>query len=417
METAKHREIEKQKETKEADLLRKNLVRLATDLQSHILSFLFTVEIVCEFPASMIHNVLSVVCNGAEMSVENDEKAVVPANNKLKMFKPVYGINGAVPTFFSNYLVLYKEPIKQMIHNLLFHINVEETLTAFAALTPEDQLTVVELKDPHGQRIRGGAGEIVEAAGDHALGLRLRACYKNKEEYDRRLAAWFGAGSNDATEKTMASYRKAIETLCQEIIECKYIPDKISDAAAFEKLLDLPFAKKFRDALKPNRNHVVTSGLLFDMRQIFLDFFSIFEANTNDGKIQNKLPPNLGSWRSLKNDLFDAIVYPSLQARTQRIDYESLKKGIYNVADGQVPDSIDFSKGVPAGFGKSHFFGVFGDKCGVNVFWRRYAGAVGAYRAFGMQGSREACFRQLCQAKTSHLELQNPNKITNRRGV
>ncbi len=518
MKAAKHREIEEQKETKEEgnvlilkpdDPLRKNLAGLATDLQSYILTFLFAIKIVRGLPPGMTNEVLSVVCNGSKMSDEIDEKAVVPASNKLKWFKPVYGINGAIPTFFSNYLVLYKEPIRQMIHNLLFHINVEETLTAFAALSSEDQLTAVELKDPHGQRIRGMAGEIVEAAGDHALGIRLRDCYKNQEEYDKRLAKWFYVGcdlflmschspealsdtvkqnaenkktpilirvnnkfyiygclkegknwelnliepsspevtahlsnlpfdegiiqrgddrfnkilvdtlkpghalvegSKDATEKIMAPYRKAIETICQEIIEWKDISNNISDNAAFEGLLDLPIAKKFRKALNPDPNHVVTSGFLFDL-QIFLDFISIFKANVNNDEIQNKSRPNLGGWWSLKSDLFDAIVYRALQARTQRNDQEKFKKGIGSVSMGEIPDPIDFSKDVLTefnGFGKTYYFDYLGNKRD-----GRYPGS----RGNGGADLAQHIFQQLRKEKTSHLESHNPNKITNRRGV
>lgn len=276
-------------------------------------------------------------------------------------------------TLCSNCNVLFADQLTARIaHNLLWQIDVEGTL-ALAAQHPESLLTVVEIKDPHGQRVRGTPLQIVKAAGDrntremkgdekpYGLVERLLPCFKDPKNYYDQLAAW-DKDSKAATEKTMAPYRKAIETLCRAIAENQ--ENVISDAVPFEELLKLPIVEEFRKALTPNPNHVVTSGSLFDM-QIFLDFFAIWEANINNDKVEDKKRANLDGWYSLKSDLFAAIVYPALQARCERCDYAIFKTGIGNVSQGQGPDRFNFSNGIPedlAGFGASHCFGFYGDK-------------------------------------------------------
>jgi len=337
MDAAKNRALVEQK----TETVKPAKERLPRNIQNHILSFLGNKIGIRDFKAS-------------SCSYQTKDK------------------KDLTTTLFSNVNVLYNDQFTaQIAHNLLWHINVEETL-ALAAQNPESLLNVVEIEDPYGQRVRGTPLQIVAAAGDrntremkaeeknYGLVERLRPCFKNQNDFDNQLAAWFGPGSKEATQKTMAPYVAAIKTLCQEIIESK----DISNAIPFEALLDLPIAEKFRKALAPNPKHVVTSGFLFDM-QIFLDFFAIFEANVNNDKIEDKARPNLDGWWSPKSDLLDAIVYPALQGRSQRCDIGIFKKGVGNVADGQIPDMLDYSKGAPdslAGLGKSHFFGFYGNK-------------------------------------------------------
>lgn len=264
----------------------------------------------------------------------------------------------------------------QIAHNLLWHIDIDQTLE-LAKVHPESLLIEVEIRDPHGQRIRGTPLQIVAAAGDtnprfmkdeekdYGLVERLRSCFpENSEDFDKQIAAWFLRDTyKEETQKTMAPYVQAIMTLCRDIIESK----EISEDVPFETLLKLPIAVKFRKALIPDPNHVVTSGLLFDL-QIFVDFFEIWRANVNNDELEDmnedEKSSNLGAANSLKSDLFAAIVYTSLQARVQRVDLEIFKKGIGNVIeDDHYPDQIDFSKGIPEdlkGLGDTFFFIYYG---------------------------------------------------------
>lgn len=370
MDAAKGRNLAvQQPENKDKSVTLKNLSR---DLNRHVISFL-------------------VGNSAAKFKPNSKPPEIYPAGSFLFNHQASYAIHIA--------------------HNLLWQIDVEETLK-LAAQYPESLLMTVEIKDPYGQRVRGTPLQIVKAAGDrntremkaeekpYGLVERLLPCFKNPNDYYNQLKAW-DKDSKAATEKTMAPYKKAIEILCQDIIASK----DISDAVPFEELLKLPMVEEFRKALIPDPNHVVTSGSLFDM-QIFLDFFAIWEANVNNDKVEDKKRANLDGWYSLKSDLFAAIVYPALQARCERCDYAIFKIGIGKVSDGQIPDRLDFSKGVPAdlvGFGSSHFFGFYGD-----------AAALRRARLTHPEGC-SARYRKLCQAKTSPIGIMQPqqNHTTN----
>lgn len=258
----------------------------------------------------------------------------------------------------------------EIAHNLLWHIDVDKTLK-LAKQYPNSLLIEVEVKDPYGQRVRGKPLQILAAAGDrnpkkmprdYGLVEKLRPCFKNREDYYQQLKEWFGRDPKKSqTQKTMAPYTNAMRALYQEILESKEITEDIP----FESLLKLEMAEKFKKALTPDPDHVVTSGLLFDIK-IFLDFLRMWMKGITDSS-DEKEHSNLGPLGSLKSDLFAAIVLPTLQARLQRIDLEIFKKGFWNVvnADHHIPKPIDFSNGIPAdliGLGNDFFFGFNGKK-------------------------------------------------------
>ena len=313
-----------------------------------------------------------------------------------------------LPTFYGNLMVLscYMDRTKlteTIAINLLWHINVEATLT-LARENPKSLAIPVKIQDPYGQWIEATPLQTVYAAGDRnppnmnpkaePFGLveRLGSCFEKPDHADRQIAAW-KKDSQKATEETMAPYVKAMNTTCQEIIES----EEITEGVRWQDVLALPIflqlAENFRKALIPNPNHVVRSGFLFSM-QIFLDLIATFEANVGNDNVEdeNEIPRNLGGWWSTKSDALDTIVYPPLQARSQRCDLGIFKKGAGNVATGQTPDRLDFSNGTPdvlSGIGSTHFFGFFGDKFGQARAPRTVRhGAV-------------ARFRKLFQAKTA----------------
>jgi hypothetical protein len=303
-----------------------------------------------------------------------------------------------LPTFYGNLMVLscYMDRTKlteTIAINLLWHINVEATLT-LARENPKSLAIPVKIQDPYGQWIEATPLQTVYAAGDRnppnmnpkaePFGLveRLGSCFEKPAHADKQIAAW-EKDSQKATEETMAPYVKAINTTCQEIIES----EEITEGVRWQDVLALPIflqlAENFRQALIPNPNHVVRSGFLFSM-QIFLDLIATFEANVNNDNVEDKSRPNLGGWWSCKSDALDAIVYPALQARSQRCDLGIFKKGIANVAEGQTSDRLDFSSGTPevlSDIGKAHFFGFYGDKFGASdrgvAGWRCRRGAGG----------------------------------------
>jgi hypothetical protein len=321
------------------------------------------------------------------------------------------------PTFYGNLMVLcsYMDRAKlaeRIALNLLYHIKVEETLNE-AYKNPKSLAIPVKIQDPHGQWIEATPLQAVYAAGDRnppnasseakPFGFveRLGSCFENTAHANKQIEEW-NKDFQKATEETMAPYIAAMKTTCQEIIES----EEITDDVGWQDVLALPIflrlIENFKQALTPNPNHVVRSGFLFSM-QIFLDLIAIFEANVGNCNVEdeNEIPPNLGGWWSIKSDALDTIVYPALQARSQRGDIGIFKKGAGNVAASSTPDRLDFSNDTPSvlsGFGTTHFFGFFGDKL------RAESGslAVAAQCLVGSYGAREI-FRNLFQAKTAAI--------------
>jgi hypothetical protein len=252
----------------------------------------------------------------------------------------------------------------------------------------------VKIQDPYDQWIEATPLQTVFAAGDRnppnmnpeekPFGLveRLGSCFENPAHADKQIAEW-KKDSQKATEETMAPYIAAIKTTCQEIIESKEITDNVRWEDVIALAIFLQLAENFRQALTPDPKHIVRSGFLFSM-QIFLDLIATFEANVNNENIEDKTRPNLGGWWSRKSDALDAIIYPALQARSQRCDLGIFKKGIGYVTDGHMPDRLDFTNGSPdilSGIGTTHFFGFFGDKLA-----RAAAGARGCGRSGQLAG-------------------------------
>ena len=289
-----------------------------------------------------------------------------PRKNK-KNGNPKYKCS--TQSFLSNMTALYTEHATEVAHNLLWHINIDNTL-AWLKEHPEYLRMVVKIKDPHGQLVEGTILQIMAAAGErdpckmeagehYGLVELLRPCFSTMpDEYNRQLNEW-SQRAKEATEETMAPYVKAIEEWCKKVIDI--MKTRKDDKAIDEKVFST-LTEKFREALKPRPDHVVRSGFLFDIG-IFLKFFEIWEANIDA----------LGGrwWNTKGNSLsnsFAAIIYPALQERAQRIDQEVWVKGTrYVVEEGQIPDRIDFSRGVPAvlaDLGSTSFFGFDGEKIG-----------------------------------------------------
>ncbi|MEO8964261.1 MAG: hypothetical protein ABI370_06285 [Gammaproteobacteria bacterium] len=71
----------------------------------------------------------------------------------------------------------------------------------------------------------------------------------------------------------------------------------------------------------------------------------------------------LGGWYSRKTDLADTVVYMVLMGRSQFGHLEVFSKGSANVANGQLPARLDWTRGRPVrlnGIGTSHWFGFYG---------------------------------------------------------
>lgn len=280
--------------------------------------------------------------------------------------------------FWANVFVLLSymeraEWAKAIAINLLWLIQVEKTLV-WARHNPGLPIPVL-IQDPHGQWIEATPLQVVYAAGDcnppnmdqkennYGLVERLRSCFKNPAHADEQLAEW-KKGSKKATAETMRPYVAAINATCQEVIEAKEISDDVHWVDVLTLPIFLLIDENFKKALVPNPNHVVRSGFLFSM-EIFLHLIETFKANVNNDHVEDKTRPNLGGWWSRKSDALDAVVYPKLQNRSSRADLTLFKKGIGNVAEGQVPDRLDFTNCTPsdvAGIGSTHFFGFSGDE-------------------------------------------------------
>lgn len=326
------------------------------------------------------------------------------------------------PSFYGNLLVLcsYIERAtltEEIAINLLHLIKVEQTLIR-AQQNPKSLPIPVLVQDPYGQWIEAKPVQAVYAAGDRnppnmppgsknfGLVERLSECYQNPAHAEKHVAEWKKNDFEKATQETMAPYLAAMAGVFNEVIECK----EISDDVRWEDVLTLDefskIAKNFDRGLIPNPNHIVRSGFLFSM-QIVPDLFNMFKANVDNSAVEDKERPNLGGWWSRKSDAADAIIYPRIQARSQRCDQGNFKKGIGNVAEGQIPDRLDFTNGPPASLSgivdtKTHFFGFFGTK---------YARGGGRGCRYAMVRG-DGAFRNLCQAKTAPLGITRRTQLS-----
>jgi hypothetical protein len=324
-------------------------------------------------PGALQNHVLMFL--GNKVVTENKDNIFQAAHRDYKIEdKDSKVILTRTTNLFSNVNVLYHVLTQKIAHNLLFHIEIEKTLE----LVRNNQQCLyieVEIKDPHGQRVRNHLVGILSSAGDRntremkpdekpdGLVERLGSCFKNPDDFKAQRENW-EKNCEAATAITMAPYEQAIRTLCLEIIDSKEIPIVDSESIEyeeFEQLLNLSIAQKFRNALKPNPDYVVTDGFLFDM-QIFLYFIEQLKRLVGNNDEKN----TLGS-RCFKSAAFDAIAYPALQFRSEIGDRKIFKRGIGNVVDKkQSPDSRDYSAVVGAGdlvgFGVTHFFDFHGMK-------------------------------------------------------
>jgi hypothetical protein len=259
-------------------------------------------------------------------------------------------------TLFGNVAALYETYATQIARNLLWHIDIEETLL-LAKKHPECLNIEVEVKDIHGQRVRGKPVQILASAKDvnlremkpdekpYGMVEQLRPCFSNDDDFVTQLQEYFGPGSEEEMKKRMTPYIDALNTFSEELIEAKIPP-----GTPFEALLNLPIANKFRQMLlTPDPSHVVLSGDIFDLQIVLSEFLKIFDTKTK----------RLGGLYSDKMDAFCVVVYGTLQRRGQCSDLEVVHRGVGPVVDsGQTPERLNFSQGLPKVFlelGVSHF--------------------------------------------------------------
>jgi len=308
-------------------------------------------------------------------------------------------------TFISNIMAVYSGYATHITHNLIWNINVDETLVFAkenqACLTTKTAI----IQDPHGQKLQQTPLIALQMAGDR----NPRKLQDDEKDYG--LFERLGSLDPKLAEAQLAEWRKdcakasniikvpiiaAMNILCQQIIDSK----EITDPADFETYLNLPIATQFREALKPDPKHVARGGFLFPWT-IFLDFMKIFEMNVNNGKVTDASRTNLGDLWSLKSDVFGGIVYPALQARVPRCDFAHLNKGIGNINAKGMPVRMDFSNVTPEDlkiWGRSFFFGFHGNRlrCAMD------GEDAGHPFYLAAEVARRRCFSQLISSKNSN---------------
>lgn len=270
------------------------------------------------------------------------------------------------PTFCSNLLVLCSymeraELAETIAMNLLYLIKVEETLTK-AGENPKSLTIPVKIQDPHGEWIEGTPPQIIGAAGDrnsramradeksYGLVESLRKCFQDPKNHDKQLDEWFGSGSKEATKNTMVPYIAAMETVFQEVLASKEIENANNFLEAPEFL---QIRENFKNKLKPDPDHVVKSGFLFDIK-ILIDYSAIFDRYLNNRTIRE-----FGRIESA----IECIIYPLLQWRLPRCDLGFFQRGLFKMESYRPPKRPDFSNGTPSDlsqFGLSQFIDQYG---------------------------------------------------------
>lgn len=245
-------------------------------------------------------------------------------------------------SFFFNLNTSYAVLAAQTIYNLVHRIEVNNTLT-FIIQNPEILFIPfpIEIKDRHGQRIKGKPLQILAAADefDHiklkwgakpkSLVALLRTCFKNPKDFDSQIQEQF---RGVRTELQMARYVVGIKTFIEYVIES---PDYPEDTP-FETLVTIPYVKIcrniFLDKLKPDPDKIITSGLAWDCWHIFHVFQTIFMENVSA----------LGGMFSVKSKLVMGVVYPALMARSQFSHLEIIMNDIHQtISAGKSPDHYD----------------------------------------------------------------------------
>ena len=293
--------------------------------------------------------------------------------------------------FLLNMQVIYA---REIAHHLLWHINRKETLEK-AKKNQASLCQVVRMKDPHDQLVEGTPLQIILAEGNRntretkkgeehfgAVEFLVDDCFLGMHDECKRQLAW--PLDAKASEETMEPYYKAMRKFYTEVMDIKEMP---RDDKFFEKLF-VSLAEKLKSEFKPRPDHVVRSGFLFDMR-IFVVFFALWK----------KMIDALGGVDTDKSNLFWGVMYHVLQTRVQRCDLEMFNKGYGKVADGTLPDHIDFANGIPPclNLGSSSIFGFYGNKLPafmVHAVFRGGRGGDGRQWSWGI-------FQNLCQAKTA----------------
>lgn len=198
---------------------------------------------------------------------------------------------------------------------------MSETLE-FIRQNPKILSIPVEIKDIHGQRLRGKPLQILAAAGEfnstdmkaeakpYGLVPLLYDCFPNPQDFKTQLEEHFKFGYGDITHKRMAHVKNVIEIFINDVVKNSDISN-IGPINFGDLLNSLPIVRQFREAIKPNPNDVVTSGFAWDLK-IFIDFIQIFEANFK----------KLGGKSSNKSKFVEAVVWPALQARSSLCDLE-----------------------------------------------------------------------------------------------
>ncbi len=276
-----------------------------------------------------------------------------------KFKKTVYSLL-SYNTLFFDINVFYFINATKATHNLLNRIQVENTLSLIRQ-NPQILFISVEVKDHHGQRLKGKLVQVLASAGEfnpieleigdtpYGLVHILEAYFPNRDDFTSQLAERFKPGHEIVTQKRMERIEKAIEVLINDAIENK----EILQDMALETLLNLPIARKFRASINPDPNDVVESGLVWDLR-IFITFIKLFEEKYED----------LDFMWGKKCDFVDALIWSSLQKRSSLPDFEVFKKGIYNVKKMSLPDRLDLAvdNSLLSELGITHFFGFYGLK-------------------------------------------------------
>lgn len=199
----------------------------------------------------------------------------------------------------------------------------------------------IETKDPCGRRVAGTLLQIAAMAGDFNLkknaaenddGMveRLtKAGGVSKEEVAKQLhAVLFSEEAKKENEQRNKRILAALIEFAENIIQTDLIGNNFEEFKEAQAKYQL-YINKFREALMPDPNEVITSGFIFDS-QILFEAAKWFEDKKNLDRF--------GGWRKLKSDLFWINGFGSLQNVVSARDAHVIREGIGNVVDeGRLP--------------------------------------------------------------------------------
>ncbi len=254
-----------------------------------------------------------------------------------------------------NMASLYERYAAQIAHNLLWHVDIDNTLR-LANNHPEFLNVEVEIKDIHGQRIYGKPLQILASAqdvnlhGPKPIGMveRLRSSFQDENDFRNQLNQYFNPASEENTMIRMAPYITAMQTFCSELINLT-----ISSDLTYKKLLDSQITEKFRRSFAVNSSQVVSAGLVFDLSYLLVEFSKLYNDNVQ----------YLGGLYSPKTWTLFTVIYGTLQKRGQCCDIEIAYNGVGRSSLNNTSGNLDFSKGIPPqleGLGCSYFLDGLG---------------------------------------------------------